>query len=311
MFDIIGDIHGHAAELHALLEKLGYAHRDGAWRHPERQAIFLGDFIDRGPGCMQVIETVRAMVEAGAAQAVMGNHEFNALAYHTPHPEKPGEYLRPRSAKNTTQHQATLDQLEGQPPDSMLAWFYTLPLWLDLGELRIVHACWDETQMRALRNSGAVDATNRLQAAALHAASTRSHETYKAVEVILKGLEVTLPEGLSYTDKENIRRREIRVTWWNAAHKNSWRELAMGPTELRARLPADQGPQPPLEVAYPAAAPPVFVGHYWLSGDPQPLADNVACVDYSVARATGKLAAYRWQGERRLKKEHFLTVPRV
>jgi hypothetical protein len=36
------------------------------------------------------------MMEAGSALAVMGNHEFNALAYHTPRPEKPGEFLRAR-----------------------------------------------------------------------------------------------------------------------------------------------------------------------------------------------------------------------
>lgn len=27
--------------------------------------------------------------------------------------------------------------------DEWVRWFYDLPLWLDLGELRIVHACWD------------------------------------------------------------------------------------------------------------------------------------------------------------------------
>ena len=46
MYDIIGDIHGHAAELKALLEKLGYREQDGAYRHPDRRAVFLGDFID-------------------------------------------------------------------------------------------------------------------------------------------------------------------------------------------------------------------------------------------------------------------------
>ena len=31
-YDIIGDIHGHAGALHALLRKLGYRHSQGAWR---------------------------------------------------------------------------------------------------------------------------------------------------------------------------------------------------------------------------------------------------------------------------------------
>ena len=45
-YDIIGDIHGHAGALTALLRDLGYRHRGGAWRHPDRRAIFVVDFID-------------------------------------------------------------------------------------------------------------------------------------------------------------------------------------------------------------------------------------------------------------------------
>lgn len=49
MYDLIGDIHGHASELVKLLAALGYSKHKGVYKHPERQAIFLGDFIDRGP----------------------------------------------------------------------------------------------------------------------------------------------------------------------------------------------------------------------------------------------------------------------
>jgi hypothetical protein len=47
-YDIIGDIYGQADKLEALLRALGYRDTAGAWRHPDRQAIFVGDFIDRG-----------------------------------------------------------------------------------------------------------------------------------------------------------------------------------------------------------------------------------------------------------------------
>ena len=79
-YDIIGDIHGHADALTALLRRMGYRERGGAWRHPGRQALFIGDFIDRGPGQLESVRIVRGMVEAGTALAVMGNHEFNAIA---------------------------------------------------------------------------------------------------------------------------------------------------------------------------------------------------------------------------------------
>jgi hypothetical protein len=54
----------------------------------------------------------------------------------------------------------------------------------------------------------------------------------------------------------------------------------------------------------------VFVGHYWLSAQrPELLADNVACLDYSVAKG-GFLCAYRWNGERTLSNENFVWVSR-
>ncbi len=91
MYDLIGDIHGHADALQHLLNRLGYSRQKSVYGHPERQAIFLGDFIDRGPQIRETLEIVRPMVDSGAALAVMGNHEINALAFHTPHPIKPGE----------------------------------------------------------------------------------------------------------------------------------------------------------------------------------------------------------------------------
>jgi len=97
-YDIIGDIHGCSQTLVALLEKLGYRKKDGIYRHPSRTVIFLGDFIDRGPHQREVIETVRPMVDSGAALAVMGNHEFNAIAWATRHPET-ADYLRPHNDK--------------------------------------------------------------------------------------------------------------------------------------------------------------------------------------------------------------------
>jgi len=86
VYDLIGDIHGHAEVLVKLLVHLGYSMSDSGYSHPERKVIFLGDFIDRGEKLAQhrrLLELVMKMVRNGHALAVMGNHEFNALAYHT------------------------------------------------------------------------------------------------------------------------------------------------------------------------------------------------------------------------------------
>jgi hypothetical protein len=58
---------------------------------------------------------------------------------------------------------------------------------------------------------------------------------------------------------------------------------------------------------YSKQAPPVIFGHYWLPfGAPHsPLAENVACVDFS-AGTDGPLAAYRWDGESQLDSAKFV-----
>ena len=70
-YDIIGDIHGQADKLEALLTRMGYRYSAGCWRHPDRQAIFVGDFIDRGPDQMRTVNLARDMVESGTALAIM------------------------------------------------------------------------------------------------------------------------------------------------------------------------------------------------------------------------------------------------
>ena len=99
------------------------------------QAIFLGDLIDRGPGKLETVAIVRGMRDAGEAQCVMGNHEFNAIGYATPRRDEPGEFLRRHNAKNDAQHREFLNQVgEGSPAYlDLLGWFKTLPAFLDLG----------------------------------------------------------------------------------------------------------------------------------------------------------------------------------
>ena len=147
MFDLIGDIHGHADELVQLLNVLGYQQVHGIYRHPERKVIFLGDLIDRGRQIREVLEIARGMVEGHSALAILGNHEWNAMAFHTIDPEHPGEFLRRHTTHNRHQISKTLEQLSEGDLRSYLDWFHTLPIWLDLEGLRVVHACWDASSI--------------------------------------------------------------------------------------------------------------------------------------------------------------------
>lgn len=309
-YDLIGDIHGQAQPLQVLLERLGYRKRRGCYRHPRRQAVFLGDFIDRGPRQQAVLETVRAMTEEGAALAVLGNHEFNALAFHEPDPDHPGQHLRPQSERNIAQHQAFLDEYLPRPRAlaEVLNWFRRLPLWLDLGELRVVHAAWDPHAVERLQTLLPM-AGEPLPTQLLVAATRPGSPEFAALETLLKGFEADLPGGVSFTDKSGNVRTRTRLKWWRDSREETWRSLCLVPPATAQQLP--DAPLPAhIRTGYPSSAPPVFVGHYWFRGRPAPLAANVACLDYSVALPQGKLVAYRWDGEPHLSADRFVWVER-
>ena len=82
MYDIIGDIHGQATLLKELLLNLGYEKGGNGYFHPQRKAVFVGDFINRGPEIRKTIRLIRKMVKNGNAFAVLGNHEINAILFH-------------------------------------------------------------------------------------------------------------------------------------------------------------------------------------------------------------------------------------
>lgn len=306
-YDIIGDIHGHADALRALLADMGYRDTGGSWRHTDRQALFVGDFIDRGPRQFDTVDLVRRMVDGGHAQAVMGNHEFNAIAWFLPDPDLPGEYLRQRHSpkygeKNFQQHEAFLREVSETPHHGeIIDWFLTLPLWLDLGELRIVHACWHTRFMEQL--SEFLDEGQRLNKDLMVAATrepadpqdkdTAEFSVFKAVEALTKGIEVPLPVGNTFKDKDGHTRRRVRVRWWDDQARTFPESALLSAAECAA-LPADPISEHAL-IGHDGGAP-VFIGHYWRNGDPCLLSDKVACVDYSIAKG-GKLVAYRWDGE--------------
>ncbi len=302
-YDLIGDIHGCSETLERLLIKLGYR-RDagGVYRHPDRTAIFLGDFIDRGPCQREVISIVRPMIDGGSGKSVMGNHEFNAIAYATPDDEADG-YLRAHTEKNKKQHKVFLDAYADDPDSytAVIEWFKTLPLWLDLGDLRVIHACWDREFIRRL---GIPVLTGDL----LRASCDKGRWEFRAIETLLKGKEISLPDGRLFHDKDGNARHDIRIRWWDRS-ATTYALAFFGPESARTHIPEDEIEGDHL-IEYSHEEPPVFLGHYWMEGDPEPLAPNIACMDYSVAKSGGKLAAYRWAGERELSPEKFVSVER-
>lgn len=141
-FDIIGDVHGCADELITLLATLGYrVHGDAAGRPravaatpPGRRAVFVGDLVDRGPRSPDVLRIVMAMVEAGQAYCVIGNHDAKFM-----------RWLKGHNVQLTHGLAQTAAQMRAEPADfhqQALAFLEALPshVWLDGGRLAVAHA---------------------------------------------------------------------------------------------------------------------------------------------------------------------------
>ncbi|MEU8961798.1 MULTISPECIES: metallophosphoesterase [unclassified Streptomyces] len=78
---VVGDVHGYLDELLAALRAQGLIDESGNWAAGTARLWFLGDFTDRGPDGIGVIDLVmRLSAEAAAAggycKALMGNHEL-------------------------------------------------------------------------------------------------------------------------------------------------------------------------------------------------------------------------------------------
>jgi len=293
-YDVIGDVHGHAAALEALLEELGYAERGGAYRHadPSRMVLFLGDLVDRGPEQVRSIDIPRRMRDAGTALVLMGNHEHNAIGYATPDPERPGHHLRIRGSKNRAQHQAFLDQVgEGSGLHmELVEWMKTLPMWFETDGFRAVHACWHPDRIALLEGHAGPDGAIREDA--LYESFRKGSALRDAAEIVLKGLEIDLPDGMFFHDANGHRREKSRVRWWDR-----------DATTFASAAIAEEGMEGLPDVALPAAArldgmtdDLTFFGHYWMQGDPHLLTPFRTCLDFSIAKG-GSLCAYSWRGE--------------
>ncbi len=311
--DLIGDIHGHADELDALLARLGYTRDGAAWRPPAgTTTIFLGDLIDRGPANRRVLDTVRAMIDRGWARAVMGNHELNAICYHTEHPERRGVHLRPHTPEKRAQHEEFLREFGDDPAARAEAveFFLTLPVVLELPDapLRVVHACWSPHHLEQFR-AHRLTRGDRLTREFLVAAFEKPSRENRILETLLKGPEVPIAPEQYFDDGRGTLRKEARYRWWLGGRPDAPERLILPGDRPAATTPIAASAVP--EIPAPDGVP-VFFGHYWWN--PHHHGSSVgrdwACLDLSIAH-DGHLAAYRWREEDRgrpLSEARLVTV---
>lgn len=308
-YDLIGDVHGCARTLERLLDRLGYSKHGGVWRHPRRMALFLGDIVDRGPRIREALHLVRDMVDHGQALCIMGNHEYYALGWHTPVvvAGSAQRFVRPHQPRNARLIQQTLEQFAHHPQEwrEFLSWFQELPLLIDAGRFRLVHACWDGQLIEQLLQrypQARVD-----EAFILESADAGSFAG-EVCNRLLRGTDLRLPQGLSLLSDEGYPRHFFRTKFWED-NPQTYGDVVFQPDALpehAARLPLGALEKNRL-LYYGADQPLLFVGHYWRSGHPAPIRPNLACLDYSAVKY-GKLVAYRLDQETQLDPDKFCWV---
>ncbi len=307
-FDLIGDVHGCALSLERLLKKMDYQYLKGCYRHTSRKVIFIGDIVDRGPRIREALHIVKDMVDAGQAEIVLGNHEVNSLAYCTrAHKDSGRTFLREHTGRHHRLIRETLEQFEAYPDEwkAFLRWFQEIPLVLEKPGFRVVHACWDGELIDRFRQlSPSMVLTDDL----LHQAADPESLVHRVVDRLTRGTALVLPNNETILGKDGFARNMFRTKFW-AENPQTYADVVFQPDPLPAeiehrRLSAIEKQQ---LLSYPLSEPPVFVGHYWMEGEPSPIQANIACLDYSAVKY-GRLVAYRMDGERELSRDKFVWV---
>ena len=311
-YDIIADIHGRSDKLEPMMSRLGYAHDGTSFIPPVgHRALFLGDLIDTKPshplpgGVRATLRAVKAMCDRGDALCLMGNHELNAIHFHTNGLD--GEPLKIHDSRNLRTHQGTLDDFPDHADPASewrrvwLPWLKSLPIALDLGGFRAVYACWNSEFIALLDGKSLADDEF------LFACADKSKSEWKAVEAVLKGIEVPVPAGGFFTDHTGTERKKFRARWWEAPGDGILAsELVFPASDQISPLPVDAAARA-MCIPYGVDERPVFFGHYFKPADSEPYPErhNVACLDHSAA-TDGPLMAYRWQGETTINPAHYI-----
>ncbi len=307
-YDLIGDVHGCGNTLKKLLTKMGYEERDGCFRHATRKVIFVGDIVDRGPRIRDALHLVKNMVDAGEAEIVLGNHEYNAMCYCTRGRDAEDHlFLREHNARNHRLIRETLEEFEPYPKEwqMFLNWFHTIPLFIDKGQFRVVHACWDH---HAIEHFKTLSADHCLSLEMLYESARDGTFLDKMVDRLTRGTSLKLPDGETIISKDGYVRNMFRTKFWNEEPK-TYSDVIFQPDPLPDKLMDRVLSEQELDqlMYYDHTQVPVFVGHYWMDGDPAPIVSNVACLDYSAVKY-GRLVAYRMDSEAELSPDKFVWV---
>jgi len=304
MYDIIGDVHGYATLLKKLLLQMGYSKTEKGYSHPSRKAVFVGDFVNRGPEIRKTVRLVRNMVENGNALAIIGNHEINAIIYYLK--DKDGLALIKSPGKNFLALYKTINQFAEYEDEwkSHRKWMSGLPLFLDLGKIRIVHACWSDSAVELIKKAEIEGKSRKSIFRKVY--KKPKLPLSKSVLTLTKGIDFKMPGDLKIINNKGISPQSFRMRWWEEPVGKTFEEMSF---DSKFELPDYEIPHQvaPQNNPYPENAPIVFFGHYCRQAGPFIIKPNLCCVDSCVA-GTRILTAYRWSGEKVLDENNLVQV---
>ena len=140
---VIGDVHGQLGKVSALLRGAGLVGDDLSWAAGRATLWFIGDFFDRGPDGVGVVDLVmrlqgEAAVAGGRVAALLGNHEVMLLAARR-FGDLPLAQPRP-SFKRSWELAGGMARDLARLTPSVLDWLNDLPAMAHVGEYLFVHA---------------------------------------------------------------------------------------------------------------------------------------------------------------------------
>lgn len=299
MYDIIGDVHGYAPLLKKMLLALGYKKSTSGYSHPERKAVFVGDFINRGPQIRKTLRTIRTMVENQKALAILGNHEINIIINHLKNNGNP--FL-----KNDISEIKTLNEFKNYPNEwnDHIKWLRSLPLFLELEGIRVVHACWSDQAIQFIKEN--------IPQGKIKKEVFKKIDKYpesplaRNVWLLTKGLQFKLPGDLKIINSKGVSPRSFRMRWWENPKEKTFKELSF---ESKFQLPEYTIPPQIAQEsqAYPEGSPIVFFGHYCRTNGPHIIKPNICCIDACI-NGSKSLLAYRWDGENALSASKLVRI---
>ena len=137
MHYVVGDVHGCFNEMMKMINQINEQDENAKF-------IFVGDFIDRGPDTLKVLNWCLENIKPnGKYQSVVGNHEYMVIEwYHTLFLNRLDEIPRTQYDFSMVVKENELDSEEKLYP--YIKWMESLPVYIDLTinekKYRIVHA---------------------------------------------------------------------------------------------------------------------------------------------------------------------------